>query len=110
MTNLGKMMKQAQELQGRMADLQEQLAQLEITGAAGGGMVEVTLNGKGEARKFKIDPAAVNAEDTEMLEDLLLAAFNDAKAKLDEQRADSDASSTAPVVSPATSPAQPLPH
>jgi len=76
-------MKQAQELQGRMADLQEQLAQLEITGAAGG-MVEVTLNGKGEARKFKIDPAAVNAEDTEMLEDLLLAAFNDAKSKQEQ--------------------------
>ena len=84
MTNLGKMMKQAQELQGRMADLQEQLAQLEITGAAGGGMVEVTLNGKGEARKLKIDPAAVNAEDTEMLEDLLLAAFNDAKSKQEQ--------------------------
>ena len=84
MTNLGKMMKQAQELQGRMADLQEQLAQLEITGAAGGGMVEVTLNGKGEARKFKIDPVAVNAEDTEMLEDLLLAAFNDAKSKQEQ--------------------------
>ena len=83
MTNFGKMMKQAQELQGRMADLQEQLAQLEITGAAGG-MVEVTLNGKGEARKFKIDPAAVNAEDTEMLEDLLLAAFNDAKSKQEQ--------------------------
>ena len=83
MTNLGKMMKQAQEFQGRMADLQEQLAQLEITGAAGG-MVEVTLNGKGEARKFKIDPAAVNAEDTEMLEDLLLAAFNDAKSKQEQ--------------------------
>ena len=83
MTNLGKMMKQAQELQGRMADLQEQLAQLEITGAAGG-IVEVILNGKGEARKFKIDPAAVNAEDTEMLEDLLLAAFNDAKSKQEQ--------------------------
>ena len=83
MTNLGKMMKQAQELQCRMADLQEKLAQLEITGAAGG-MVEVTLNGKGEARKFKIDPAAVNAEDTEMLEDLLLAAFNDAKSKQEQ--------------------------
>ena len=83
MTNLGKMMKQAQELQGRMADLQEELAQLEITGAAGG-MVEVTLNGKGKARKFKIDPAAVNAEDMEMLEDLLLAAFNDAKSKQEQ--------------------------
>ena len=84
MTNLGKMMKQAQKLQGRMAEIQEQLAQLEITGAAGGGRVEVTLNGKGEARKFKIDPAAVSSEETEMLEDLLLAAFNDAKGKQEQ--------------------------
>ncbi len=84
MKNLGKMMKQAQELQGRMADIQEKLAELEITGAAGGGMVEVTLNGKGEAKKFKIDPAAVNADETEMLEDLLLAAFNDAKGKQEQ--------------------------
>ncbi len=84
MKNLGKMMKQAQELQGRMAEIQEKLAELEITGAAGGGMVEVTLNGKGEARKFKIDPAAVNADETEMLEDLLLAAFNDAKGKQEQ--------------------------
>ena len=84
MTNFGKMMKQAQELQSRMADLQEQLVQLEITGGAGGGMVEVTLNGKGEARKFKINPAAVNAEDSEMLENLLLAAFNVAKNKQEQ--------------------------
>ncbi len=84
MTNLGKMMKQAQELQGRMAEIQQKLAELEITGAAGGGMVEVTLNGKGEAKKFKIDPAAVNADETEMLEDLLLAAFNDAKGKQEQ--------------------------
>ena len=84
MTNLGKMMKQAQELQGRMAEIQEKLAEMEITGAAGGGTVEVTLNGKGEARKFKIDPAAVSAEETEMLEDLLLAAFNDAKGKQEQ--------------------------
>ena len=84
MTNLGKMMKQAQELQGRMAEIQDKLAQLEITGAAAGGMVEVTLNGKGEARKFKIDPAAVDAGDTEILEDLLLAAFNDAKGKQEQ--------------------------
>lgn len=84
MTNLGKMLKQAQELQGRMAEIQEQLAELEITGTAGAGTVEVTLNGKGEARKFKIDPAAVNAADTEMLEDLILAAFNDAKGKQEQ--------------------------
>ena len=67
-----------------MAEIQEKLAQLEITGTAGGGMVEVTLNGKGEAKKFKIDPAAVSAADTEILEDLLLAAFNDAKGKQEQ--------------------------
>ena len=81
MTNLGKMMKQAHELQGKMAAMQEKLADLEITGAAGDGLVRVTLNGKGEARKLSIDPSLVKAEDTEMLEHLILAAFHAAKAE-----------------------------
>ena len=84
MKNLGQMMKQAQELQARMADMQEKLAAMEVTGAAGGGMVEVTLNGKGEARRLKIDPALVSAEETVVIEDLVLAAFNDAKAKVEK--------------------------
>ena len=84
MKNLGKMMKQAQELQGKMASMKEKLAAMEVSGASGGGKVQVTLNGNGEARKLNIDPSLVNSEDSDMLEDLILAAFNDAKANLDQ--------------------------
>jgi len=77
------MLKQAKELQAKMAGMQEELADLEITGVSGGGMVKVTLNGKGEARKLSIDPALINDEEAGVLEDLILAAFNDAKAKVD---------------------------
>jgi len=81
MKNIGKMLKQAQELQGKMADMQEKLAELEIVGSAGDGMVHVMLNGKGEAKKLSIDPSVVSADDTAMLEDLILAAFHAAKAE-----------------------------
>lgn len=81
--NLGKMLKQAQEFQGKMAEIQEKMEALEVTGESGGGMVQVTLNGKGEARRLKIDPALVSADETAVMEDLILAAFNDAKGKID---------------------------
>jgi len=84
MKNLGQMMKKAQELQSRMAEMQEGLADLEITGAAAGGKVEVTLNGKGEARGIKIDPSVIDPGEGDMLEDLILAAFNDAKGKQEQ--------------------------
>jgi len=84
MTNLGQMLKQAKELQAKMAGMQEELADLEITGVSGGGMVKVTLNGKGEARKLSIDPALINDEEAGVLEDLILAAFNDAKGKIEQ--------------------------
>ena len=83
MKNLGQMLKQAQAMQARMAELQAQLEQVEVTGEAGGGMVTVTVNGKGEARQVKIDPSLVDPEEIEVLEDLIVAAFNDAKAKVD---------------------------
>jgi DNA-binding YbaB/EbfC family protein len=83
MKNLGQMLKQAQAMQARMAELQSQLEQVEMTGGAGGGMVSVTVNGKGEARQVKIDPSLVDPEETEVLEDLIVAAFNDAKAKVE---------------------------
>ncbi len=83
MTNLADMMKQAQALQARMSEMQERLADVEVTGAAGGGMVQVTLSGKVEARKVKIDPSLAGPEDVEVLEDLIVAAFNDAKAKVE---------------------------
>jgi nucleoid-associated protein EbfC len=83
MKNLGNMMKQAQEMQSKMADMQNRMASIETTGQAGAGMVSVTINGKGELKALKLDKSIVNPDDTEMLEDLIVAAFNDAKAKAD---------------------------
>jgi DNA-binding YbaB/EbfC family protein len=83
MKNLGQMLKQAQQMQARMAELQAQLDQLEVSGDSGGGMVSVTLSGKGEVRQVKIDPNLLDPEEVEVLEDLILAAFNDAKAKVE---------------------------
>ena len=81
MKNLGQMMKQAQEMQAKMAEIQEQLSATEVTGSAGGGMVRVTMTGKNEARKLKIDPALINPAEAEVLEDLVVAAINDARSK-----------------------------
>lgn len=83
MKNLGQMMKQAQQMQAKMAELQEQLAETELSGVAGGGMVQVTMNGKGEMRRVKIDPALIDPNEVEVLEDLIVAAANDAKAKIE---------------------------
>ena len=81
MKDLMKMMKQVQDIQGRMQQMQEELGSLQVEGQSGGGLVKVTLNGKMEARAVKIDPSLMKPEDVEMLEDLLLAAFQDAKGK-----------------------------
>lgn len=83
MKNLGDLMKQAQAMQERVAEMQEKLADVEITGTAGGGMVTVTLNGRGEARKTTIDPALFEGREAEVIEDLVVAAINDAKAKVE---------------------------
>ena len=83
MKDLMKMMKQFQDLQGRMQQLQEELAALQVEGQSGAGLVKVTLNGKMEARAVKIDPSLIKPEDVEMLEDLILAAFQDAKGKVE---------------------------
>ena len=83
MKNLGQMLKQAQELQTRMAAMQEKLATVEITGSAGGGMVRVTLDGKGEAKKVAIDPSLMAPGEKAVVEDLVRAAMNDAKGKLE---------------------------
>ena len=82
--NIMKMMKQAQELQGRVQQMQEELASLLVEGQAGGGLVKVTLNGKMEARSVKIDPSLLKPEDAEMVEDLILAALQDAKGKAEQ--------------------------
>jgi len=83
MKNLGNMLKQAQELQTKMADMQAKLQETEITGSAGGGLVSVTMNGKNEVRRIKIDPSLADPNETEILEDLLVAAFSDARAKIE---------------------------
>ncbi len=83
MKSLGQMMKQAQQMQAKVTEMQEALAAVEITGAAGGGMVAVMLNGKGEMRRIKIDPQLVVPAEVEVLEDLILAAVNDARTRLD---------------------------
>ena len=88
MKNLGNLLKQAQDMQARMQELQEQLAQAEVTGTSGAGMVQVTLSGKGEARSIKIDKSLIAPDETEVLEDLLLAAFNDARAKVEAHAAE----------------------
>ena len=79
MKNLGQLMKQAQEMQSKMSSVQEQLADAEVHGEAGAGLVAVTLNGKGEMRRVTIDPTLMT--DREVLEDLIVAAHADAKSK-----------------------------
>ena len=76
------MMKQAQALQANMQKLQAEIAQMEVTGESGAGMVRVTINGRHEARRVQIEPAAMG-DDREMLEDLIAAAMNDAVHKLE---------------------------
>lgn len=87
MKNLGGLMKQAQQMQARMQEMQAKLETLEITGEAGAGLVRVTLNGKGEMKGVKIDPKLADPADMEMLEDLIVAAHRDAKDKIDTQTA-----------------------
>lgn len=81
MKNITNMLKEAQKLQERMGEMQQKLAQTEMTGTAGGGLVSVTLNGRGEMRSIKIDPSLADPNEMEILEDLIVAATNDAKAK-----------------------------
>lgn len=83
MKNLGQLMKQAQEMQSRMAEMQERLQEAEVVGQAGGGMVQVTVNGKHEVRAVKIDPSLVDPNEVEVLEDLIAAAVNDARGKIE---------------------------
>ena len=75
------MMKAASEMKGKMEAMQAQLAELVVEGRSGGGMVTVSLSGKGEMKGVKIDPSLFKDDDVEVLEDLIIAAHNDAKAK-----------------------------
>ena len=82
--NMNQLMKQAQRMQRQMEEAQAQLEETETTGTAGGGVVEITVSGKKEITKIHIDPEAVDPEDVEMLEDLVMAAANEALRKVDE--------------------------
>ncbi|MHB1139662.1 MAG: YbaB/EbfC family nucleoid-associated protein [Microthrixaceae bacterium] len=88
--DLGSMMEMAQGMQQQMADAQEQLAQTEVVGRAGGGVVTVTLNGHLHLRGVHIDPGAVDADDPSMLEDLVLAAWQDAHDQVAQLQAQAD--------------------
>ena len=83
MKNLGQMMKQAQQMQTRMAELQARLGETEVDGQSGGGVVQATLTGKGELRRLKIDPSLAKPEEIEVLEDLVVAAVNEARKRVD---------------------------
>jgi DNA-binding YbaB/EbfC family protein len=83
MKNLGQLMKQAQEMQDKMAKMQDSLVSIEIEGVAGAGLVKVILNGKGEMCRLHIDPTLANPDEAEILEDLIVAAHNDAKGKIE---------------------------
>ncbi|HZT88546.1 MAG TPA: YbaB/EbfC family nucleoid-associated protein [Stellaceae bacterium] len=82
MKNIGQLMKQAQEMQNKMAEMQAQLEAMEMTGSAGAGLVELTLNGKGDLKRVKLDKSLLDPNEVEVLEDLIVAAFSDAKQKV----------------------------
>ena len=82
------MMKKAQAMQAKLAESQEELARLEVEGQSGGGLVKIVVTGKGEMKSIAIDPSLLVPADKEMLEDLILAAFGDAKGKADRVSAE----------------------
>ena len=84
MTNIGNIMKQAQKVQERIAEVQRDLINKKVEASSGGGMVTVTANGRQEILSVKIDPSVISMQDVEMLEDLVLAAFNEVLRKSQE--------------------------
>jgi hypothetical protein len=82
--DLGGLMAQAQQMQQKVKELQEQLERLELVGSSGAGMVKITVNGRGETRKVEIDPSLFKPEDKGVVEDLIVAAANDARTKVEE--------------------------
>ncbi|NQU14421.1 MAG: YbaB/EbfC family nucleoid-associated protein [Desulfobacteraceae bacterium] len=82
--NMGQLMKQAQQFQSKMAKLQEELADQTVEASAGGGMVTVVVNGKQELLSIQIDPEVIDRDDSEMLQDLIMAAVNDGLSRAKE--------------------------
>jgi DNA-binding YbaB/EbfC family protein len=88
MVDIMGMMKKAQAMQAKLVDAQDELSRLEVEGQSGGGMVRITLTGKGEMKSVQLDPSLLTPTDKEMAEDLILAAFADAKGKADRAAAE----------------------
>ncbi len=88
MKNLGQMMKQAAQMQAKMLEMQQRLSEKEVEGSAGGGLVKVMMNGKAEVLKVSLSKDVVDPNEIEVLEDLILAAFNDAKGKVETMMQD----------------------
>jgi DNA-binding YbaB/EbfC family protein len=100
MKNMQGFLKQAQEMQRRIEDVQTKLAGTEVEGKAGGGLVKVTITGKGDMKKVWIDPSLLKEEEKEVLEDLIVAAFNDAKSETEKTFADQMQAITGGVLPP----------
>lgn len=92
--NIQKMLKQAQEMQSKLGAVQEEMEQREFEGTAGNGAVKLILTGKGELRKLALDASLINADEKDMLEDLIIAAHRDAKQKADGALADAMGNAT----------------
>ena len=88
MTNISQIMKQAKAMQEKMAEVQKKVEETEVEGSSGGGAVKITINGKHIVKKVSIDPKLVDKEEIEVLEDLIVAAFNDGKEKIQRKIAD----------------------
>jgi len=88
MKNLGNLMKQAQQMQSKMGEMQAKMADLEVSGASGAGMVTVLMNGRHELKKISLDKSVVDPNDVEVLEDLIVAAINDARQKVEDRMQD----------------------
>lgn len=95
MKNLGGMLKQAQQMQTRMQEMQAKLEAMDVEGQSGAGMVKVTLSGKGDLRRVTLDPTLLSADEKEVLEDLLVAAHADAKGKVEAMMAEEMQKATA---------------
>ncbi|TVQ82110.1 MAG: YbaB/EbfC family nucleoid-associated protein [Micavibrio sp.] len=91
MTNLAQMMQKAQMMKEKMTEMQQKAMEREVTGEAGAGMVAVTMNGRGELRAVKLEKGIVNPDDVEVLEDLIIAAVNDARKKAEQAIAEETA-------------------
>ncbi|MCK4538014.1 MAG: YbaB/EbfC family nucleoid-associated protein [Candidatus Krumholzibacteria bacterium] len=94
MKDIGKLLKQAQQMQTKMAEMQAKLAEKTVESSAGGGMVKIVMNGQHEILSVNIDPEVVDPADVEMLEELVAAAVNEARSKVDEMVKDEMSSLT----------------